>query len=150
MRDCRAAVPAESKIFGIRMFWANKGIYGDQGEVREVIRVGIDMTDRKRRLGAAAQELRGIGQMLEGRAWVQRRKLKEIQLPCGNGHVVNMSLAGLTVAGRPGPAWRPTGCSPSSSTPWSARRGRRREPPFVPLWSRSKTAIRPTSFLAVG
>ena len=78
MRDCRAAVPAESKIFGIRMFWANKGIYGDQGEVREVIRVGIDMTDRKRRLGAAAQELRGIGEMLEGRAWVQRKKLKEI------------------------------------------------------------------------
>ena len=60
------------------IFWANKGIYGDQGEVREVLRVGIDMTDRKRRLGAAAQELRGIGEMLEGRAWVQRRKLKEI------------------------------------------------------------------------
>jgi PAS domain S-box-containing protein len=60
------------------MFWANKGIYGEQGEVREVIRVGIDMTDRKRRLEAAAQELRGIGEMLEGRAWVQRKKLKEI------------------------------------------------------------------------
>ena len=78
MRDCRAVLPAASKIFGIRMFWANKGIYGDQGEVREALRAGIDMTDRKRRLEAAAQELRGIGEMLEGRAWVQRRKLKEI------------------------------------------------------------------------
>jgi PAS domain S-box-containing protein len=60
------------------ILWANKGIYGERGEVREVLRVGLDFTDRKRRLEAAAQELRGIGEMLEGRAWVQRKKLKEI------------------------------------------------------------------------
>ena len=59
-------------------FWANKGIYGDQGEVKEVIRVGLDITDRKRRQQADAEELRAIGQMLDGRAWVQRSKLKEI------------------------------------------------------------------------
>jgi PAS domain S-box-containing protein len=60
------------------IFWANKGIYDDQGEVREVLRVGLDITQRKLRLQAAAQELRRIGEMLEGRSWVQRTKLKEI------------------------------------------------------------------------
>ena len=60
------------------IFWANKGIYDDQGAVQEVIRVGLDITTNKRRLEAAAQELRGIGEMLEGRSWVQRSKLKEI------------------------------------------------------------------------
>ena len=62
----------------VTIFWANKGIFDDQGEVREVLRVGVDMTERKRRLRAAAQELRSIGEMLEGRSWVQRTKLKEI------------------------------------------------------------------------
>ncbi len=56
------------------IFWANKGIYDDQGQVREVLRVGLDITERKRRLEAATQELRSIGDMLEGRAWVQRTK----------------------------------------------------------------------------
>lgn len=60
------------------VFWANKGIYDEQGAVQEVIRVGLDITANKRRLEAAAQELRGIGEMLEGRSWVQRSKLKEI------------------------------------------------------------------------
>ena len=60
------------------VFWANKGIYDEQGAVQEVIRVGLDITMNKRRLEAAAQELRGIGEMLEGRSWVQRSKLKEI------------------------------------------------------------------------
>jgi PAS domain S-box-containing protein len=60
------------------IFWANKGISDDRGEVREVIRVGLDITDRKNRLGVAATELRGIGDMLEGRSWVQRKKLAEI------------------------------------------------------------------------
>jgi PAS domain S-box-containing protein len=60
------------------IFWANKGIFDDQGEVREVLRVGLDITKRKLRLQAAAKELRGIGEMLEGRSWVQRAKLKEI------------------------------------------------------------------------
>ncbi len=59
-------------------FWANKGISDNQGEVREVLRVGLDITDRKLRLEALAQELRGIGEMLDGRDWVQRSKLKEI------------------------------------------------------------------------
>jgi hypothetical protein len=62
----------------VTIFWANKGIVDDQGEVREVLRVGVDMTERKHRLRAAALELRSIGQMLEGRSWVQRTKLKEI------------------------------------------------------------------------
>ena len=60
------------------VFWANKGIYDEQGAVQEVIRVGLDITTNKRRLEAAAQELRGISDMLEGRSWVQRSKLKEI------------------------------------------------------------------------
>jgi len=60
------------------VFWANKGIYDEQGAVQEVIRVGLDITTNKRRLEAAAQELRGIGELLEGRSWVQRSKLKEI------------------------------------------------------------------------
>jgi PAS domain S-box-containing protein len=60
------------------IFWANKGIYDGQGEVREVLRVGLDITQRKLRLQAAAQELRGISAMLEGRSWVQRTKLREI------------------------------------------------------------------------
>jgi PAS domain-containing protein len=62
----------------VTIFWANKGIYDDQGEVREVLRVGLDITERKRRLRAAAQELRRIGEMLQDRSWVQRKKLKEI------------------------------------------------------------------------
>lgn len=62
----------------VQTFWANKGIADDQGNVREVLRVGLDITDRKLRLEALAQELRGIGQMLDGRDWVQRSKLKEI------------------------------------------------------------------------
>jgi len=62
----------------VTIFWANQGIFDDQGEVREVLRVGLDITERKLRLRAAAQELRGIGEMLEGRSWVQRTKLKEI------------------------------------------------------------------------
>jgi PAS domain S-box-containing protein len=60
------------------LFWANKGIYDDQGQVQEVLRVGLDITERELRLEAATQELRGIGKMLEGRDWVQRKKLKEI------------------------------------------------------------------------
>ena len=60
------------------IFWANKGIYDDQGQVQEVLRVGLDITERELRLEAATQELRGIGKMLEGRDWVQRKKLKEI------------------------------------------------------------------------
>jgi PAS domain S-box-containing protein len=62
----------------VETFWANKGISDDQGNVHEVLRVGLDITDRKLRLEALAQELRGIGQMLDGRDWVQRSKLKEI------------------------------------------------------------------------
>jgi len=62
----------------VTIFWANKGIFDDQGEVREVLRVGVDMTERKHRLRTAAQELRSIGDMLQGRSWVQRAKLKEI------------------------------------------------------------------------
>jgi PAS domain S-box-containing protein len=60
------------------MFWANKGIYDDQGQVNEVLRVGLDITERELRLEAATQELREISTMLQGRSWVQRRKLKEI------------------------------------------------------------------------
>ncbi|MBV8935837.1 MAG: PAS domain-containing protein [Alphaproteobacteria bacterium] len=59
------------------IFWANKGIY-DQGQVQEVLRVGLDITERELRLEASTQELRDIGKMLEGRDWVQRKKLKEI------------------------------------------------------------------------
>ena len=62
----------------VTIFWANKGIFDDRGEVREVLRVGVDMTERKNRLRAAAQELRSMSEMLEGRSWVQRAKLKEI------------------------------------------------------------------------
>jgi len=62
----------------IWIFWANKGIYDDLGQVQEVLRVGLDITERERRLEAATQELREIGNMLEGRSWVQRKKLKEI------------------------------------------------------------------------
>ena len=60
------------------IFWANKGIYDDQGQVTEVLRVGLDITERELRLEAATQELREISTMLQGRSWVQRRKLKEI------------------------------------------------------------------------
>jgi len=60
------------------IFWANKGISDNQGEVREVLRIGLNITQRKLRLQALAQELRGIGETLEGRSWVQRSKLKEI------------------------------------------------------------------------
>ena len=59
-------------------FWANKGIYDDRGQVKEVLRVGLDITERERRLEAATEELREITTMLEGRSWVQRKKLKEI------------------------------------------------------------------------
>ena len=59
-------------------FWANKGIYDDRGQVREVLRVGLDITERERRLEAATEGLREITTMLQGRSWVQRRKLKEI------------------------------------------------------------------------
>ena len=62
----------------VQTFWANKGISDDQGNVREVLRVGLDITDRKLRLQTLAQELRGISEMLNGRDWVQRSKLKEI------------------------------------------------------------------------
>jgi PAS domain S-box-containing protein len=60
------------------IFWANKGIYDDQGQVKEVLRVGLDITERELRLEAATEELREIGTMLQGRSWVQRKKLKEI------------------------------------------------------------------------
>ena len=60
------------------IFWANKSIYDNQGQVQEVLRVGLDITEREVRLEAATQELRDIGKMLEGRDWVQRKKLKEI------------------------------------------------------------------------
>jgi PAS domain S-box-containing protein len=60
------------------ILWANKGIYDDRGQLQEVLRVGLDITERELRLEAATQELREIGNMLEGRSWVQRKKLKEI------------------------------------------------------------------------
>jgi PAS domain S-box-containing protein len=37
------------------IFWANKGVSGDHGEVREVLRVGLDITERKLRLQATAK-----------------------------------------------------------------------------------------------
>ena len=60
------------------IFWANKGIYDDQGQVKEVLRVGLDITEREFRLEVATRELREIGTMLQGRSWIQRKKLKEI------------------------------------------------------------------------
>jgi two-component system, cell cycle sensor histidine kinase and response regulator CckA len=42
----------------VQTFWANKGISDNQGNVHEVLRVGLDITDRKLRLEALAQELR--------------------------------------------------------------------------------------------
>ena len=60
------------------IFWANKGIYDDKGQVNEVLRVGLDITERERRVEVAVQELREISAMLQGRSWVQRKKLKEI------------------------------------------------------------------------
>jgi PAS domain S-box-containing protein len=60
------------------IFWANMGIADREGHLKEVLRVGLDITARKRRLEALAQELRGISQLLNGRDWVQRKKLKEI------------------------------------------------------------------------
>jgi PAS domain S-box-containing protein len=60
------------------IFWANKGIYDDQGQVKEVLRVGLDITERELRLEAATQQLREISNLLDGRDWVQRKKLKEI------------------------------------------------------------------------
>jgi PAS domain S-box-containing protein len=60
------------------VFWANKGIYDDQGKVREVLRVGLDISQRERRLEAATEQLRDIARMVAGRDWIQRRKLKEI------------------------------------------------------------------------
>ena len=60
------------------IFWANKGVYDEQGQLQEILRVGLDITERERRLEAATQELREIRNLLEGRSWVQRKKLKEI------------------------------------------------------------------------
>lgn len=60
------------------IFWANKGIYDDQGQLQEVLRVGLDITERERRLEVATEYLREIANMLEGRSWIQRKKLKEI------------------------------------------------------------------------
>ena len=60
------------------IFWANKGVYDEQGQLQEILRVGLDITERERRLEAATQELREISNLLEGRSWVQRKKLKEI------------------------------------------------------------------------
>jgi PAS domain S-box-containing protein len=60
------------------IYWANKGIYDDQGGAKEVLRVGLDITERERRVEVAVQELREISAMLQGRSWVQRKKLKEI------------------------------------------------------------------------
>jgi PAS domain S-box-containing protein len=60
------------------IFWANTGIYDDQGQVKEVLRVGLDITEREFRLEVATRELREIGTMLQGRSWIQRKKLKEI------------------------------------------------------------------------
>jgi PAS domain S-box-containing protein len=60
------------------IFWANKGIFDQQGQLQEVLTVGLDISERERRLEAVTQELREIGNMLEGRSWVQRKKLKEI------------------------------------------------------------------------
>jgi PAS domain S-box-containing protein len=60
------------------ILWANKGIYDDQGQVKEVLRVGLDITERENRVEAATAELRNISTMLQGRSWVQRSKLKEI------------------------------------------------------------------------
>ena len=40
------------------IFWANTGIYDDRGQVNEVLRVGLDITERERRLEATTQELR--------------------------------------------------------------------------------------------
>ena len=60
------------------ILWANKGIYNDQGKVNEVLRVGLDITERELRLEAATRELREISTMLQDRSWVQRRKLKEL------------------------------------------------------------------------
>jgi len=42
------------------------------------LRVGLDITERERRLEAATEALKEITTMLEGRSWVQRKKLKEI------------------------------------------------------------------------
>ena len=42
------------------------------------MRVGLDITERELRLEAATRELREISIMLQGRSWVQRKKLKEI------------------------------------------------------------------------
>jgi PAS domain S-box-containing protein len=60
------------------VFWANKGVYDDQGQVNEVLRVGLDITERELHLEAATRELREISAMLQGRSWVQRKKLKEV------------------------------------------------------------------------
>jgi len=62
----------------VRVFWANKGIYDNQDQITEVFRVGLDITKRELRLEAAIQELREISTVLQGRSWVQRKKLKEI------------------------------------------------------------------------
>ncbi|MBV9198142.1 MAG: PAS domain-containing protein [Alphaproteobacteria bacterium] len=60
------------------ILWANKGIYDNQGQIQEILRVGLDITERELRLEAATQELREISTLLQGRSWVQRKKLKEI------------------------------------------------------------------------
>jgi PAS domain S-box-containing protein len=58
------------------IFWSNTGIYDDQGQVLEVLRVGLDITDRERRVEAATAGLREISNMLAGRSWVQRKSSK--------------------------------------------------------------------------
>ena len=72
----------------VTIFWANKGIFDDRGEVREVLRVGVDMTERKNRLRAAAQELRSMSEMLLHRR-VEPIFPERIQQPTAPKHVAN-------------------------------------------------------------
>jgi PAS domain S-box-containing protein len=46
------------------IFWANKGIYDDQGQVKELLRVGLDITERERRV---RPRLRNFGK--SARCW---------------------------------------------------------------------------------
>ena len=63
------------------IFWANKGSYDDRGQVKEVLRVGLDITERERRLETTTEELREITTMLRGRSWVQREKTQRDRGP---------------------------------------------------------------------
>jgi len=63
----------------VQTFWSNKGISDNQGNVREVLRVGLDITNRKLRLQALAQELRTIGQMLNGGTGSKGANLRKSQ-----------------------------------------------------------------------